>query len=78
MAKGRKLNVRCEEAVCSGASQRYHLCELFIYWLVLHVLGPNPTRLSVVGRDCGLNHRQEDKFVIIFALHDATNEPHPD
>jgi len=78
MTKGGKLDVWCEEVVCSGASQCYHLCELFIYWLVPHVLKSNPTRLSVLSHDCGLNHSQEDKVVIIFTLHNAVNKPHPD
>ena len=78
MTKGGKLDVRCKEAVGSGASQCYHLRELFIYWLVLHVLESNPTRFSVMGCDCGLNHRQEDEFVIIVTLHNTAYKPHPD
>ena len=70
--------MRCKQAVRSGTSQCYHLRELFIYWLVPHVLKSNPTGLSVMGQDCGLNHPQEDKVVVVFTLHNAVNKPHPD
>ena len=78
MTKGGKLDVWRKKAVRLGTGQRYHMRELLIYWLVLHVLESNPTRLSVMGRDCGLNHREEGEFVIVFALHNTTNKPHPD
>ena len=78
MMEGVKLDVWCKEAICSGASQHNHLCELFIYRLILHILEPNPTRLLFMSHNRGLNHCQEDKFVIVFAFHNTVNKLHPD
>jgi hypothetical protein len=77
MTEGGELDVWCKEAVGPWAGQRYHLGKFFVYWEVTHVLQPNSTRISVVSCHSGLDHCQEDEFVIVFTFDDTVNEPHP-
>ena len=34
-------------------------------------------RVPFMGHDCGLNHCQEDEFIVVFAFHNTTNKSHP-
>lgn len=77
VTKGGKLNVWCKETVCSWTCQCYHVCELLVYWQIVHVLESNTTGLPLMAHHSGLNHCQEDKVVVVFALDDTTSEPHP-
>ena len=77
MAEGGKLDVWCEEAVGLRAGQCDHLGELFINWEISHVLHPNSTGVTVASHHRCLDHGEEDKFVVVFALDNAAGKPYP-